>query len=506
MKTKTIIFLILITVTACKPRNKLNTNEQKLAAEIKTEEQEKQAAEEPLMQNQISIPDTLPPGLGFNEDRSVDSKFPPKTIDVANLFNNKKSYKLSDLISNIEYIPLEDIPGDNHGILTEHTPFLTDNYLAIRDQGSLYLFNRDGTFRDVIYESIEEGGKTSHENSAGVTVNTSAGLTKGVFLDVWDIGNLLYFTYLDFKTEKYLLMRYDMDSPENNISVPTHNERAQSTVKGEIYAKLSPKRKERYTEYVPLSNDSYVGINRKVFSAKDGNLMTSFRLNGDTLTFFPDYETVTNFSHRAMRGNFSQLMYQYGKAFTFRNAFNDTVYRVIPPNRLIPVYVFNMGDYKIQTQEGLTPGQDISQKLYIKSFTETTKYIYLNLISGYDSYNNRAKKGIKVYYAIYEKLKGQLFLLPINPMSYYGITDGVQNIYFQRGVINDIDGGLIFWPKKVSPKGEVYEVVTGEKLKMHVNSEEFINSLAPKNKKEELKKLAEKVGKDQLVLVVYKKK
>jgi hypothetical protein len=49
-------------------------------------------------------------------------------------------------------------------------------------------------------------------------------------------------------------------------------------------------------------------------------------------------------------------------------------------------------------------------------------------------------------------------------------------------------------------------VVTGEKLKKHINSEIFTNSLAPKNKKDELRKLAEKVGNDQLVLVVYKEK
>ena len=92
MKPKITILLILVVFAACKPRSKLKTNEHKLAAEIKTEEQKKQANEEALMQNQISIPDTLPPGLGFKEDRSVDSKFPPKTIDIANLFNNKKSF------------------------------------------------------------------------------------------------------------------------------------------------------------------------------------------------------------------------------------------------------------------------------------------------------------------------------------------------------------------------------------------------------------------------------
>ena len=72
------------------------------------------------------------------------------------------------------------------------------------------------------------------------------------------------------------------------------------------------------------------------------------------------------------------------------------------------------------------------------------------------------------------------------------------------GVVNDIDGGLLFWPEKVSSKGEVYEVVTGETLKKHITSDRFQYSSAPQYKKDELKTLAEKVKNDQLILIVYK--
>ncbi len=502
MKTKILTLLIIISFTSCKPRNKLNSNEQQLVQQISKEEKEKQEVEAALKQNVPAIPDTLPLGLRFKVDRSIDTQFPPKVIDIANLFNSEKKYKLSELITEIDYITLEDIPVDDSYQTTGFETFLADNHLLIKSMFSLYLYNRDGRFKDVICKGdlnrTKEGG-----NSNVSVISTSAG-TKGVWGDVWTLDNKLFYRYADNKAKKFILMSYDMDSEQNSIPLPNSSENFNVTGKGEMHASLGIERNERYTEIVPLSKDSYAGINRKTKSAKNGLLMTTFRLNGDTLNSFPDYETISNYSHSVMRGNFPQISYHYGNVFTFRNAFNDTVYRVVPPNRLIPAYILNMGDFKIETQEGFTPGQDISDKLYIKEFFETRKYIYLKLFQGYDSPKNREKKSVQIYYAIYEKETGKLNKLPINPLGYSGVSDRHQSFNIRKGVLNDIDGGFIFWPHKVSPKGEAYEVVLGEKLKKHISSEQFIKSTAPKNKKDELKELSEKVRDDQLILIVYK--
>lgn len=502
MKTNILILLILVSLAACKPRNKLNTDEQKLAAQIASDENAKQAAETAIKQNVPAIPDTLPLGFRFKEDRSVEPQYPPKVIDIANLFVNKKSYKLSELINDIEYIPLEDIPVNDSYKTTGFEVKLTENHLLLKTIFSLYVLNRDGTFKDVVCKSDFNLSK-KEGNSNVSTVSTSTNM-RGVWGDVWAIENTLFYRYADNKAKTNYFMSYDMNSLQNGIPLPDKIENYQITGKGKIEASLAIDSEKRYNEYVPLSKDSYVGINRKTKSAKSGLLMTSFRLNGDTLSTFPDYETISNYSHSLMRGSFPQITYHYGNVFTFLNAFNDTVYRCIPPNRLIPAYIFNMGDFKIETQEGFTPGQDISTKLYVKDFFETKKHIYLKLVQGYDSQNNRKKKSIKIFYAIYDKTIKQLYRLPINPIGYFGVMDGQQNIYNPQGVLNDIDGGFIFWHKKVSPKGEVYEVVTGEKLKKHVLSEEFTNSLASKNKKEELKKLSGTFREDQLILIVYK--
>lgn len=506
MKNILLICLILVLSISCtKRKNKLNSNEQKLAADINIEEQKKLDLEEALKQKFVEIPDTVPPGFRFQEDRSIDTQFPPKIIDIANRFNNEKDYKLSELINEIEYIPMEDIPESSYYKSGGYTTTLANNHILVKTMYSLYVFNRDGTFKDVVCESTGDRVETMKKNAAkGVTVASSSGYVKGVWGNVWSIDNKLFYRYADNKAKKFVLMSYDMDSPQNNIPLPANTERFQITGKGEIHASLGVNREERFTEYIPLSKDSYAGINSKTKSAKNGFLMTSFRLNGDTLSSFSDFETINNYKHSVMRSNFPQFIYQYGNTVTFRNAFNDTVYRVIPPNRYFPAYILKMGEYKIETQEGFTPGQDISSKLYIKDFLETKTHIYLKLIQGYDSPNNRKKKSINIFYSIYDKDKKQLISLPINPKGYYGIQYGKTTLYKRRGVINDIDGGFLFWPKKISPKGEPYETITGEILKKHILSERFIHSTAPTNKKEELKKLSKTVRDNQLILVVYK--
>jgi hypothetical protein len=399
---------------------------------------------------------------------------------------------------------LEELPDSAHYKPSGYSVTLTDNHILVQSLFSLYLYNHNGSLKDIICEGTGERIDNIKKNAdKNIAVESTSGYVKGVFGDIWTIDNKLFYRYADNEANRYFLMSYDMDSPQNTISLPTDEKKYQVTGKGEIQTSLGVAREERFSAYVPLSKDSYAGINIKTESAKNGLLMTSFRLNGDTLASFSDYETISNYGHTLMRGNFPQFIYQYGKTATFRNAFNDTVYRIIPPNRLIPAYILRMGEYKIETQEGFTPGQNISSKLSIQEFFETQKHIYIRLIQGYDSPDNRKNKRIEIFYAIYEKQNKQLYLLPLNPTGYYDTIDGVQSFDAPQGIVNDIDGGFLFWPQKVSPKGEIYEVVAGDKLKRHIASEEYINSNAPENKKIELKKLTDKIKEDQLVLIVY---
>ena len=42
-----------------------------------------------------------------------------------------------------------------------------------------------------------------------------------------------------------------------------------------------------------------------------------------------------------------------------------------------------------------------------------------------------------------------------------------------EGIINDLDGGMPFWPDFITPQGEMMKLVSGKIIKDYVNSDEF---------------------------------
>lgn len=508
LKLSALLLLFALALFACN-RNRLKTDEKALTKQILTEEeqlaheQSLREEREKLLMDSIA---KLPKGFQFREERGIDPQQPPVVIDIAGSLGNKKEFKLSELVKEIKYIPLDDIPEATYSESGGYSITMADNNILVKCLYGLFLFNKDGSFKEVVCRN--EGGRIEtlrkNQTQSGAAENAT-GFLKGVFLgEVWTIDNQLFYRHVDNQSKKQFLMRFDMASSPNSIPLQSTSEEYQIVGKGEILTSLGVGQGKRFNEYIPTGKESFVGINSKIKSSKNGKLMVSFLNKGDTLSSFSDFETINKYSHTLMRGNFPQISYQYGRTLTFLNAFNDTVFRVVPPNRLLPAYILNMGDYKIETQEGFTPGQDISSKLYVSEFIETRTHIFLKIIQNYDCIENRKNKSVDIFHAIYEKAKGRLSFLPLNSKGYYGIVNGNEDFYRPQGIVNDIDGGFLFWPQKVSPNGEVYEMILGEKLKEHIQSETFINSNAPQNKKDKLIHLTKTIRPNQLVLIVYK--
>ncbi len=42
-----------------------------------------------------------------------------------------------------------------------------------------------------------------------------------------------------------------------------------------------------------------------------------------------------------------------------------------------------------------------------------------------------------------------------------------------EGIINDIDGGIPFWPDYITPQGEMIKLVSGKMIKDYINSPKF---------------------------------
>ena len=122
------ILIFSISFVACNHKNNLNTSKKKLVNQIK--EQEKKIE----IETNVPIPDTVPPGFRFQEDRSIDPNKPPILIDLVSQ-NNVKEIKLSDIASKIKYIKLETPPDSS--LLFKHPKYKIKTLSIFSDDNNI---------------------------------------------------------------------------------------------------------------------------------------------------------------------------------------------------------------------------------------------------------------------------------------------------------------------------------------------------------------------------------
>jgi hypothetical protein len=216
---------------------------------------------------------------------------------------------------------------------------------------------------------------------------------------------------------------------------------------------------------------------------------------GDTLATFTKLEQIKNYTKSLKRGTDGGTQYEIHGNLYFRTNFNDTVFQVIPPNRLQPVYVLNLGKYKVGIQEGVDPDASLEGKIIPQEWAETKNYIFMTFTKdSYDCPNTRKNKSVKIYHAVFSKANHKLQIIKSDPTDYSApILD------------NNLDGGPSVWPLSYSigSKGEIMLSLKGSELKSEVKSDRFQKSIAPADKKEKLKQLANSVAdQDDILMIV----
>jgi hypothetical protein len=221
-----------------------------------------------------------------------------------------------------------------------------------------------------------------------------------------------------------------------------------------------------------------------------------FNKKGDTLSTFTQHEKLVSYANSIQRGTDWGLQYEFNDKIFFRNAFNDTIFQVIPPNRLQPVYVLNYGNYKVTRQQAVDPNFNLTGKIIPQSWAETKNYIYMTFTKDdYDCSISRKNKTVKIYRALYSKLSQQLSVIIGDPFN-----------YSPEILENNIDGGLPVWPSsfEIGNHGEILMSIKGRQLKERVRSEQFKLSKAPEPKKSELRQLATSVSDYEEILMIIK--
>ena len=496
MRFKFILFLILITITACKPRNKLNSNEQALSKQILSEEEQlaQEAAQRAEREKQLA--DSIakrPKGFRFKEDRSINPQNPPVIIDIQGTSENIRDFKLSDVASSIRYIKLET-PSDTSLLwippnLSDRilSVYSDDNHILIQNLFGVTRFTMDGKFRELIWKNksginVAQNFVSWHPGELfGITPNNPVSLFNGK----------LYMRFQDGSKGKVQIMNKEIQNEPVLNNPSKQKEAGIDTLVGNKLLSIKEKYMSfRYPLIYGLGQNCWVGIDDSWNSVKAGTLFVVFDNNGDTLCTVANTNKITNWTKTRYRAG-EPFTYYYKNHLTFIGQHADTIFRFIPPNRILPVYVLDFGKDKVSFMEGLDPDSDLSQKLMLNSIFETDKYIFIRYTRNNASPANLKNKSVTFYNAIFDKTANKLYHLP-------GQSFKTKNIG------NDIDGGISFWPEFVTPNGSMMMLATGEQIKQYVNSDEFIAKKPSQNQRQKYIDMANNLGNNEIVVMLVK--
>lgn len=499
---------VMILLLSCHG-NRLETDESKLSAEIL--QQEKEEAERVERENRLADSlKKLPPGFRFSEDRSVDPARPPVVIDIAGSLGNVKDFALSDVASKITYIRMEKAPDSSFARVMRFKYYLMDSNIVAVNPSGILLYSRNGKYKTTVVKNESTGIEVTADRMIVMGDNTFV----GGGTTVWSAGKNLFYKYRNSLTGQSYIMEYDCSQPPVSLSMGfdpenpdkirgqgriaidlNHGKRPAplqgnangmwSAGTGFVYQRLSSMMLDRNTYVKQLSGPLGMG---------DKYMLGVFNQQGDTLATFSEFEKLDRFSKTIMRGTDKGVQYENKGKFYMRNAFNDTVFQVIPPNRLLPVYVLNLGKYKLQKKEGADPDFNLEGKIIPETWADTRNFIFLTFSKdSYDCPNTRKSKQLRQYHALYSKQAKKLFVVKGDPVSYD--PDILEN---------NLDGGLCVWPSsyEVGINGEILVSLKGKELKERVKSASFSASTAPAAKKNELRKLAQSVGDDEDILMI----
>ena len=412
VKNLSILLLLLYVgffATSCR-QNSLKFNERELAQQVIIQEKEKLEAER--LENEKLLAESLASKAGkplYKEDRSVDPANPPVIIDFSKEIPSKE-IKLSDIGIKVSYIVLR-IPDDSLYFLWGAWINFTSNRIIINNNLGIHSFNTDGQYIETIAKNYVDAPRNIDPEKP-----FSGFFPRETFQGAWinhvgTSGSTVFYKYTDYPGEKVSLLKHNTENGSQNILVP----QASETVSPATYAKGEVIETGREvsgtaaqglsnTNILPLSDKSYANIRSGVTSfKKNGTLMVTFNLAGDTLCKFTQYEYLKSPVTSSLIRSFSNSTWSFGNLTTIKWAFNDTVFRIIPPNRLIPTYIFNMGKYKMSVDDWLHINSSLDGKIKITEILENQKFLFIQ----YDFYTPGIKNPPSEY-AIYKKNTNEL--------------------------------------------------------------------------------------------------
>jgi hypothetical protein len=399
---------------------------------------------------------------GCSDKREID-EYP--IIDVISNVEKYQKVYCSDYFSSIELIPLET--GDECLLNPFPDILLKDSFIFLRGNGHNYAFSTSGKFLNQIGERGQGPGE--YINSLGLFSNTEKP-----------------FVYIEDYTE---ILEYDFNG---NF----------------IRSFLKP-----VIEDIKLFKCSYVGdglfVGQINYDGKRMNKYSLFDRNGDIVKNFSSH-IFFNRVNKSQSG-FDEAMYpiRVDNRLYLKDYYNDTIY-MLENSNLKPGYVFGFGKYSypkenLELRDNKTPFPPNSFTFGQGLGIVGTPQFFFYKISIPD---------------LFSKPKAKLRFHPIvneyrsDDSGVYGIYNIEQKInilldtdeHLQKGIINDINGGLPFIPRYYAGNGVVVDLWNVEEMKEMLTEEYFATkTIKDQQSHQKLKDILKNLKDDDNPVVVVAK-
>jgi len=227
----------------------------------------------------------------------------------------------------------------------------------------------------------------------------------------------------------------------------------------------------QYLKSLPNEENKFYGI-----TTPEDNFITYlgslYRLVGDTTTIYSFVELDTLGNVLAKIPNISPIettnygsitspvpLYRYKDNIRFMDYGNDTLFTYTKKEGKVPYAMFNLGSMKRDVDISGYDDQrmaELSSKLAFYNICEDDRYLYISLIWGVSD---------KFQYILFDKNTGEL--------------ENLGN----KGFVNDIDGGVSFFPQFIEDDGTMV---------MWMQADRFIEEISSSNYQNQKEKYKEK--------------
>ena len=420
------------------------------------------------------------PEILTEEDRNIDEDNPPIILDIIEARKTIENIKVSQFAKSLHYIKLSH-PFDSD-FLEKAKIRLTKHGLVAKVEDGIALFDEEGNFVEMVCRDGAKYVKTKE----GYTFITPEILDKyiGSVGEPIIVGDKIYYKYVDVPQKKGQLIEYIPDY-DSSASTGLNNDSIISKPKGKAVVSVEAVY-SRDDVAVAAGSNSFIQSHSKSNSLESGNFLTLSSWQGDTIWQFKDYDRDFKITG-TYRNPEQTTLCKSTDGLLVRQCYNDTIYKLILPNRLQPKYIIDLGEKGIKSaQEGLSPAIGLENRYVVADIKDLNDFLLLLYTQDYSCPNTAKQKTLKYNLYIFDKKEKRGYHAYIDAEPYIPPIPKNSPIPASwpqaplKGIKNDIDGGEISWSKIMhTADGKIYAVLNGSDFKKDSNkNSESIDSLA----------------------------